>query len=129
MQRVPSADERDSESYDGEEEEDDGPVFFTATKPDARAMRDSSSQAEHNRVASTESPASPRSRMDNIQAQAVRRASGPLNTQDKYEPTRASPAPRALVRDGSDGTPSMGSSFSDLDGKHSYSKSTRAGDY
>lgn len=128
-QRVPSADERDSELYDGEEEEDDGPVFFLATKSHARAVRDSASQSEYNRVAPTESPASPRSKTDNIQAQAVRRVSAPLNIQDKYEPARASPTPRALVRDGSDGTPSMGSSFSDLDGKHSYSKSTRAGDY
>lgn len=76
------------------------------------------SQTTHSSASSGSSAAAAGTQVDGAQSQ---RPSGPLSPRRAAELAALSPRRRTLAKEGSDGTPSMGSSFSDLDGgRHSF---------
>ncbi|KZF21115.1 hypothetical protein L228DRAFT_248880 [Xylona heveae TC161] len=131
---------RYDEGDDEDEEEDDGsPAFLPFSNPSTVPTHDSNATlrtgaqqqqapprrtfpgnisrqrltTEHSSASSTSSNAA--AAAQNEAAPIQQRGPGPLSPRRPGELAALSPRRRATVREGSDGTPSMGSSFSDLD--------------
>jgi len=93
----------------------DTPTYPAPNRAVTQAANSQPSQTTHSSVSSGSSAAAgvTSTQVDGTLAQ---RPPGPLSPRRAAELSALSPRRRALAREGSDGTPSMGSSFSDLDG-------------
>ncbi|MCJ1362014.1 hypothetical protein MMC16_001116 [Acarospora aff. strigata] len=137
-----AATQQDADGEDDEGDDDESPAFlpFSNTAP-APSVQDPSatlridtppiptqnrsqaanqpirhpwSQTTHSSASSGSSTA-PTAAGTHLDVAQTQRAPGPLSPRRAAELSALSPRRRALAREGSDGTPSMGSSFSDLD--------------
>lgn len=92
------------------------PTYPTQTPAATLSPNPQRSQTAHS---STSSASSAAAAVSSTQADGppAQRPPGALSPRRAAELSALSPRRRALAREGSDGTPSMGSSFSDLDGK------------
>lgn len=92
------------------------PTYPIQTRAATLSPNPQRSQTAHS---STSSASSAAAAVTSTQADGppAQRPPGPLSPRRAAELSALSPRRRALAREGSDGTPSMGSSFSDLDGK------------
>ncbi len=89
------------------------PRTTTQSPSPSQPTRRQRTQTTHSSASSGSSAAAAGTPVDRTHNQ---RPPGPLSPRRAAELSALSPRRRALAREGSDGTPSMGSSFSDLDG-------------
>lgn len=94
------------------------PAQNPAMNQPTRSKRPQTTHSSASSASSAAAVASPGTQVDGPPAQ---RPPGPLSPRRAAELAALSPRRRALAREGSDGTPSMGSSFSDLDGAYFFS--------
>lgn len=95
----------------------DTPVNPAQNRAVTQTTRPQRSQTAHSPASSASSAAAAASAAGTqVDGPPAQRPPGPLSPRRAAELSALSPRRRALAREGSDGTPSMGSSFSDLDG-------------